>query len=347
MYDRSDSRTWINSRYLLFLDEMAFVIGLVSLVQFLKSSKRGVVIQNDNNGLISLEFLSKWLYCLCQMKLKSSNHPLHPTFLDISILEKPKTPTDACLRVMVKVILRAALRNESVTLYAMNSFSPSSTSTDECGAIHPSGEDSFQDLLTKCAVVHLTRFYQSLRTEFVHRKCTTAVSHYKALYWFKQGQYVLVQKLCKDILEEENHPKTESFISFWSKFSHLEYRIMPICEHPFLELFDSDVIALLGLARIVQFKCDMMKDIETNRNQIHLIRTLPLISPCFIARYLNVRCLLNCNRPRNEIVVALRLLLASGKMFIEQAMAMYLTTKIRNTHPRRIDQGRSHCRAIS
>ena len=101
--------------------------------------------------------------------------------------------------------------------------------------------------MTKCAVIHLTRFYQSLRNDFPYLKCTKAISHYKALYWFRQGQYDLVLKLCEDILEEENvnHPEYSDFVENTDPL--IEYRILPSLFFPFLDLYDSDVGVLVWI----------------------------------------------------------------------------------------------------
>ena len=71
--------------------------------------------------------------------------------------------------------------------------------------VQVSEQDTLYDLMVKSAVIHLTNFYQLLRNDyhFYNVKCTKAVSHYEALYFFKQGQYATALKLCEAILEEE------------------------------------------------------------------------------------------------------------------------------------------------
>ena len=74
------------------------------------------------------------------------------------------------------------------------------------------------------------------------------MSHYKALYCFKQGRYDLVLKLCKDIVEED----TPSDISTFDSNYPLRMYIKPTFCSISLELFNSEFQSLIGMIVLIK-----------------------------------------------------------------------------------------------
>ena len=328
----TDSRTWISANSLVFLDEMAFVMGLLSLVRVHTIGIQGE-LSNKHAMQTSVKYFSGWIYCLCQIKI---NDPVHNDIVSFSNsvpMCEPTTSTDVCLHILLNHFKQNANRKiekQKYIVYERCSSNPARR--DERDAIPISEEDNFSDLMTICAVIHLTRFYQSLRNDFPYLKCTKAVSHYKALYWFRQGQYYLVLKLCEDILEEENvnHPEYSDFVENTDPL--IEYRTLPSLFFPFLELYDSDVVCLFGLTYLINilFYCHPMyckAERTMSRDQIY---ALPLISPGFIARYLKIRCAMKCKRSKTDLLGTL-IQLHSGKLFLEQVLTMFTTIRMHRT----------------
>ena len=189
--------------------------------------------------------------------------------------------------------------------------------------IHVSGADSFQNILMQCGVIHVSKFFQQLieTGDIGESKSIGTFSHYKALYWYKEGNIDIVLKLCKRILEEE---KTSQYEGEVSKLAFL-----PSCIFPFQDLYDKDVTCITSLMFLMSPDfTEQTKKLETIRdidNDSFRRRICIHIRPEFLARYLIVRCIVDRYGITLELVSALRQL--SGKLILEHMLIKFLVIK--------------------
>ena len=318
---RFDARTWINGRYICYLDQIALAVGLLSLIEH---TKFGSKIQNHFIFPFSLNFLSKWL--LSQVNLAYDNIDSLQYNQNNSSL-KAETPADMCLLIVMKC------KQPSIHTRGLQTCSGGgctrqiiSNQTDDMPVV--SVNDSFADVLTKCAVVHLTEFYELLRVDedLKNIKIIKAVSHYKALYWFKKGRYDIVLKICEDILEEEQMAESESLTSLIDYSDPLVEFMMPICFFPFQELFDSNVTCSMGLTFLINRCFYITPRFFKSSTETNYDYNPSFIRPIFIARYLTVQSLIKCGGKKEVIMLAFFQL--SSKLFIENILHMLLTFKL-------------------
>ena len=108
----------------------------------------------------------------------------------VSILKWCKTNTDLCLAECMQY--RLAKLRATLTRPTGNHIEGRITTPVMDDEIQISKTDKFSDLLPKCAVIHLTCFFKMLTENLYVRgsKELETFSHYAALYWYKQKQYV-------------------------------------------------------------------------------------------------------------------------------------------------------------
>ena len=189
--------------------------------------------------------------------------------------------------------------------------------------IRASEADSFQSVLTKCGVIHVSEFFQKLieTGDISEIRCIGTFSHYKALYWYKERNTDIVLKLCKRILEEEKTSEYEGEVS--------KLVFMPSCMFPFQDLYDTDVTCLTSLMFLMSpdfikltKKKDMTGDLD---NDLFRRRFCIHIRPEFLARYLIVRCTIDRYGITQKCVLALRRL--SGKLILEHMLIKFCVIK--------------------
>ena len=306
-------------RCFLFMDEVAFAIGLL----FLADYSCGEQAMEDHVKSTSINFFIAWIFNACQI-------PCH-SYVDPEVTCPLTTATEVCLHAVLIHKFRKVQKEKRRIVLDMTPPTGSILVNHDSDNIQVSGEDNFLDLITKCAVLHLTQFHQSLKLRFSDLIGTKTVSHYKALYWYSQQRYDLVLKLCNDVFEEamcetESVPVYEQDNNYYP----FEYEvIMPSFLFPFQELYDPDVATLLGLTLLIRIRFFCYEAHCTTGQQFIRSgrRTLPFISPVFIARYLRVRCLIKCNRQKRLLFNAIREL-RSGELFIERSLTMFTVLKI-------------------
>ena len=184
-------------RYFLFIDEVAFVIGLLSLVKCYYSHGGQMKNWTDYDKSTSVYFFRAWIINACQVELNHSSQYEEPDVENNSEFVLT-TATEVCLYTLFIYRMRTRKRGNTRAICDITTGPQLESESD---IIQVSHSDNFPDLLRKCAVIHLTKFYQSLRMKFKDAKCTKAVSHYKALYWYSQNRYDLVLKLYNDVLQ--------------------------------------------------------------------------------------------------------------------------------------------------
>ena len=202
------------------------------------------------------------------------------------------------------------------------------SSASEVHLLHVSREDKFCDIITKCAVTHLTKFYKSLREDkaFKDMPCVKAMSHYKALFSFKQGRYDTTWKLCNEISEEERSCENLNCTCFEPNCRCMK---PPYC-FPFQHLFDPDFNCLVGLSRLINSRFDNPDLSEIDHTTLDRDHTFPLIRPYFIAKYLTVQSLLKCKTDKKELLDALRQLRPGTRVpFIERVVTSFVAFRIK------------------
>ena len=320
LHQRTDFWGLLDVRYLLFIDEMAFAVGLLQLLGRFDLFNLDSMSLNENFAT-SLTFFSNWLSCLSLIRKRSLttrySHRVMKPFT-------PVTQTEFCLyRIMQKQISFSYGAN----ICKRSEYKPLSHN-DADGIFQVSEKDKFHDLLTKCAVIHLTKFYRSLREDedFKNRKCVKAMSHYKALYSFKQGRYDTTLKLCNDILMEEKSSEDLNCDCFDPFCSCMK----PTHCFPFQELFDSDFICLVGLTRLINISFYYPDASEIHNLIYDRDYTLSDIRPNFIAKYLTVQSILKYKNDKRELLDALRQLMPCT-YFIERVVTKFLARLIEKT----------------
>ena len=318
-FKQSDCLTWIPGAHLVFIDEIAFVIGLLSLLR--RDDDVGKKSDNnDSSWLTSLTFLREWLTCMCRLELFKQRMCVQ-SFSDIhQTIHFPETVADLCLfMIMQRRIIRDSQTLRIMARLACSDSKSSIANTREVWQV--SRTDTFEDLITKCAVTHLTKYQNSLRedTYFKNETGFKAVSHYKALYCFKLGRYDLVLKLCKATVEEEKlslNPTLEETDSMGRS------EICTLCS-TFLELFDPEFKSLIGLLMLIDASLWEKMNLEERKEEY----SIPILRPCCIAEYLYVQCLFRHNTNKLRLIRALSRL-TKYRMDIEKSVTMYLACKI-------------------
>ena len=202
------------------------------------------------------------------------------------------------------------------------------SSASEMYLLHVSREDKFCDIITKCAVTHLTKFYRSLREDeaFKDKTCIKVMSHYKALYSFNRGRYNTTLKFCNEILEEERSCKNLNCTCFEPDCMCMK---PPYC-FPFQDLFDPDFNCLVGLSRLINSRFDNPYIPEIELKILDRDYTFPFIRPYFIAKYLTVQSLLKCRNDKKELLDALYQMRAGTRVpFIERVLTSFVAFRIK------------------
>ena len=318
----SDHPALIDGRYLGFVDEVVFAIGLLQLTHRSKIEPMFI-----NTYMLSLDFLSGWMSCLGSLSLLRPSCLMKKYYYHVLKSCRPMTLTDFILfRIMQKRIIIIFLRAK--TSDQSNCKPITKTIASEMYFLHVSHEDTFCDIMIKCAVTHLTKFHRSLREDgaFKDLPCVKAMSHYKALYSFKQGCYDTTLKLCNEISEEERSCGNLNCICFDPDCGCMK---PPYC-FPFQDLFDPDFNCLVGLFRLINSRFDNPDASELDRMTLDRDYTFPLIRPYFIAKYLTVQSLLKCRNDKKKLLDALRQLMPGTRVpVIERVVTSFVAFRIK------------------
>ena len=175
-------------------------------------------------------------------------------------------------------------------------------------------KDTVIDLLMEIALENMTSFYTAILDNF-GIQCNTA-DCYRALYLYKCLQYDEVLCLCERILNEPDLQSNIKGLSFANVF------VIP----PFDSFFDGDVQSLLGFHTLFYYLSplndDLHKSTMTNNSpfehwyinyvkfkksrlhgcltQLDSIKCCYFLGRHFLARYLKIRCYIDCNLPYKE-----------------------------------------------
>ena len=316
-------------RRFLFIDEVAFVIGLLSLVEYSRGGQTQKM--KDHGKSTSMNFFHAWIFDACHISRHS-----YVTYVNPAVTCPLTTATELCLHAILVYKSQKAQRDKRRIMHDMTPPTGPILPNHDSDNIEVSEKDNFLDLITKCAVLHLIQCYQSLKIKFSNLIGTKTESQYKALYWYSQKRYDLVLKLCDDILKEKRCEELkklfESLNSYYDlMYLQLQYEVItPSFLFPFQELYDPDVATLLGLTLLIKISFFYFDAHCTTGQQFirYIRRSRPFISTIFIARYLRVRCLIKCNRQKRSLLDAIRELQSGDLLFIEKSLTMFTVFKI-------------------
>ena len=309
----SDFESAFDARDLCFIDDVVIAVGLLHLVNY--NSVQLLDRRKEMNFTISIFFFYNWFRCLCQVM---QHDVMIFNSLDLCI---PKNINEFLLLVILKRKMNTYPKN--VLVFKSDDEQRNINKENESDEIRVSETDSFQKIITKCGVIHISEFFQQLieTGDIGESKCIGTFSHYKALYWYKEGNIDIVLKLCKRILEEEKTSEYEGEVS--------KLVFMPSCIFPFQDLYDKDVTCITSLMFLMSPDLmELTKKPETIRyinNDSFRRRICIHIRPEFLARYLIARCTVDRYGITQELVLALRQL--SGKLILEHMLIKFLVIK--------------------
>ena len=299
----------LNAGCLLFNDDVARVVGFCLLFEKLndKINCKGSHICLDLRltsklfayylMVISAEKIPKQLGL--NVDLPTSNFPLDH-FILVVIKQKSCTWTKSsfCLSGTKQCVYRR-----------LNSLTASAT----LNVSHSKVKETLIDALTEYAFENLALFYNAIRND-LGIECNTIIDYYHALYLYKRRKYDEVLDLCERILYE---PDQKSSLK---EFAIANVLLMP----PLESFFDRDVQSLLGFHTLVCYLFplnDDMKNVEETPDStfVHMfaryiyydknllsgflllsVKYHYFLGRHFLARYLKLRCHVDCSNPFTE-----------------------------------------------
>ena len=188
---------------------------------------------------------------------------------------------------------------------------------DEIDALrmnHMRAEEVLIEHLTEYALENLEIFYRVIRKNlFSQFNAIDTVYCYRALYLYKNGEYDEVLRICKRILQRHD------LVNDFKQLVFADVLVLP----PFYSFFDGDVKSLFGFNNLFCYLglSSLMGDLTFDRFtsnfferfvfpvENNLSSSVYLYCPTkshysvgrhFVARYLKVRCCLDCNFPCEE-----------------------------------------------
>ena len=246
-----------------------------------------------------------------------------PSVTMTAISKTPKFPLDAFLVAITnhRCSQTSQKRNNVLCVYRrtdrINSF-------EETHESYYLSVEEYANLLMEFSLENMTSFYNVICQDFdIH--CNTADS-YRAAYLYKRRKYYKVWTLCERIL---NEPDLRSDLK---KLAFANIIVLP----PFNVLFDTDVQCLLGIQALAYYllpsnehlgegEASELSKIHSNIAQYfhsgeyslsnvlskpYVLKRHYFLGRHFLARYLKVRCLIDCNCSLLEIMLEFKKLKA-------------------------------------
>src|SRR6218665_1918341 len=202
-------------------------------------------------------------------------------------------------------------------------------------------EDDIIQLLVEYSLGNMTLFYNAIRNDF-DIDCST-VDCYRAAFLYQCNKYSEVYQLCEKILNERDLRSDLKELAF------ANVMILP----PLDSYFDRDIQCLLGLHTLVSNRspsnavllkfeeCEklvsenkLLEDIYSENSSLSKVLVRPYSKKCyyflgryFLARYLRVRCLIDCDHSVSE--VELEFMMLKACLPFEQLIRCFIETKLR------------------
>ena len=307
---------------LLFVDTVAHVCGFCLLFDNVPKNKNAL----SENGFT----LSTIVYCLKLSVLQINNRPTK-SLIKINRKEMTKleftSRFDICLWAVSVHKYRRSTDNANRGIHKWSSTIPSNSSNNEEG-MQFCLDDSLEETLVKVSVDMLQKFNElyfiTLEQVWMQPHCKT-VSHFKALYYYRKGEFMKLLSTCESIISQEifisrkrRHP-----IFFPSLRLHDMFCVSVL--FAFQTLFGNDVTCLTGLIALVDPGCyrklnklglnesELKRVIKFERKylwrgklgRVQHIHLVARVSSFFLVRYLKFQSLIQLHSQKSDILLAL------------------------------------------
>src|SRR6218665_1213306 len=301
---------------LLVMEDLATIAGFLLL--------RRKILRNTSKQIpfLSPELLVHYLFDLCNpYRLKIKEEPRMAISFE----------ADYCLAAMMryKAFRRTDNKVNKALIYSRRT-EDAEESTIEIVLPGVAGA------LARISNDYMTRFYTSLSEEFGTK--FNLGPCYEALYLYLFRRYEDVLFMCEKLLEEPGHDCELE-----------EFQFLNICvSTSFMAYFDEDIQALFGFQLLVlrlsplqhnffeKFFDDDMKWMIGMPLFDHILRYLsaditfcetfnPILRKQFLGNYLKLRCLLDLEFPRFEVISAFQCL--KGRFPFENSLALFMLKK--------------------
>ena len=313
-----DNYYTLNAGCLLFIDDVARIVGLYVL--HLKMNK------------ICFQYINKRLYIDLRISPEMFAYYLAVLYADgtstdiVFNHELPDTafPMDDYLKAVLKPNCRSILCNATKQTVYRRRYT--CTMAELSRTDNPIKETVIIELLMKYTLENLTSLYNVIRRD-LGMQCNTD-DCYSALYLYKRRKYDEVLHLCKQIILDESDLQSDM-----KRLALANVLLLP----PLDSFFDEDVQSLLGFhtlfcylshlregeriseciknSKLAHWHCsysmNFIRDIHCmntppkNDISCHFqcncaIEYVNVLGGHFLARYLKVRCCIECNLPHTE-----------------------------------------------
>ena len=164
---------------------------------------------------------------------------------------------DICLWAVSVHKYRQTTQSANREIHKWSPKIPNNNLSSDEGDIQFCLEDSLEETLVKISVEMFTKYYEmqfTTMTKIAFQYRCGIVSHFKALYYYRTGEYVKLLNTCDSIISKE------IFLSFPEDRKHPKF--LPGCRVPdvfcvsarlaFQTLFGNDVICLTGLIELTR-----------------------------------------------------------------------------------------------
>jgi len=336
-----ENKETLNAGCLLFIDNVARIVGLCVLQKQLTVSKLAYINRRLYLDLrFSPNVFARHLIQVLSSNRMSKQFNLHYNFPDslfpmdinLKVLIKPQyifsIKSTSCINAASQIVYR---RLDFVTYADFSSLNSKIVKERVLGA------------LMEYALENMTSFYNVIRKDF-GVNCNT-IDCYRALILYKCRKNDEALHLCEQILKESDLQSDLKECSFANVL------LVP----PFDAYFDRDVQSLLGfhtlfhylsplnddMAKIEAtfkstFECNFFKTVYQEKFELATLLACQYSVKChyflgrhFLARYLKARCCIDCNLPYSEALTELAALKTT--LPFEHIIRRFLLRKLHRT----------------
>src|SRR6218665_3325443 len=341
--DENETET-LNASCLLYIENISNIVGFYLIFIKIKAALYYTRRQFFLDLRLAPEVFAQYLRMLAIERIGGVVEPF-------SISPNPKYPLDAILTAITNHICAqiSERRKNVLCVYKRNKGTDVIDTFKNKYQSYSFNEEHFIHLLVECSLENMTSFYNAICQDFdIH--CST-VDCYRAAYLHRCGKYREVLALCERIL---NEPCLRSDLK---ELAFANVMVLP----PLDLIFDTDVQCLLGIQTLAYYLLLSNEDfwereeagelltlqnifaqhihVSKLRHTLSRVLTEPYILKChyylgryFLARYLKVRCLMDCNTSLSEVLSEFKKLKAC--LPFEQLMCCILKQKLWQLYPK-------------
>src|SRR6218665_3983159 len=324
----------LNAGCLLYIEDISIIIGFYLIF---RKTKEASLQYTRGQFFVDLRLTPE---VFAHYLTIASFERIHTAFGDNNIAQTAAFPLDAILIAITnRKSLRKLKKRKSVfRVYQRTNPIHKLETTSERWLPN---EDAIVELLMEYSLGNMTLFYNAIRTDF-DIDCST-VDCYRAAFLYQCHKYPEVYQLCDRILNARDLGNDLKELAF------ANVMILP----PLDSYFDRDIQCLLGLHTLVSnllpsnanlWETDdnemvisenkLLEDIYSRNSSLSKVLVRHYSKKCcyflgrhFLARYLRVRCLIDCNRSFSDVELEFRMLKAC--LPIEQLIRCFLESKLR------------------